>query len=232
MSPIIPIPLPTDAPRYGVRFNSEWLPIILSSLQAYERNYLYDVSPSELIDIMAQIERLIAVFTDAKPMTLTGLPIGTFIDNVGILDISTGWARCDGSGLYLPDYQEIYDWMVIQNDTYDAQWEIVEDTGIFLPTIFQRRTRVGVSPAESATNPAGDYGGSTTHTLTTSELPTHNHDYGIYAITPSSGSSAGVAAQGGSGAPTFYGNTANKGDGAAHNNMSPYINVFTYLSVK
>jgi hypothetical protein len=122
------------------------------------------------------------------------------------------------------------------NLNHGANWDIDLDLGIppttgnsfTLPDLTELRTLAGV-PDSDATHLAGDSGGSETVTLTTAQIPSHNHDYGIYAITPGSGSALGVAAQGGSGAPTFYGATANKGGGEAHNNMSPYLNVFWHI---
>ena len=84
----------------------------------------------------------------------------------------------------------------------------------------------------SASGTIGATAGEQTHTLTASEMPSHSHDM------PFSGSSSGVqspykyivlssAASNGDGGKGYRNNmgTFAVGDGAAHNNMPPYIQV-------
>lgn len=84
---------------------------------------------------------------------------------------------------------------------------------------------------------AGDIGGEATHSLTTEEMPSHNHKGILYTnsggvesyITLNAGTSGyrlNWTANGGNGSNELY--TAPEGGGAAHNNMPPYLAVYIW----
>ena len=89
------------------------------------------------------------------------------------------------------------------------------------------RTMVGLDSTQTEFDAAEETGGSKTHTLTTSELPSHTHTVSI----PSSENGGSYNAHalfpdGSSSGETFT--TAATGSGSAHNNLQPYIVVYLW----
>lgn len=83
-----------------------------------------------------------------------------------------------------------------------------------------RGGRVGIQ--YNSTYPVlGATGGSATHTLTVSEMPSHNHDVSYNLKNASGGGSERVLDN--TGASSNFNQTATQGGGQAHNNMQPYI---------
>lgn len=85
----------------------------------------------------------------------------------------------------------------------------------------------------SSSYPAGSQGGEATHTLTTSEIPSHSHValYGLDGAVDDflGGSSADYGVRPGSGTATNYAyKTSSTGGGTAHNNMPPYLAVYIW----
>ena len=76
----------------------------------------------------------------------------------------------------------------------------------------------------------GNTGGEATHILTTSEMPSHNHelDYNLYG----SRSGYGFVGTNSNKIETGYLTMKNTGGGQAHNNMPPYLVVYMWKRTK
>ena len=94
---------------------------------------------------------------------------------------------------------------------FGGTWERIEDRFLL---------------AAGSTYTAGDMGGEAAHTLTVSEMPSHNHTYTI------PGNETGTSWYGASGtakgAPQSSGDS---GGGQPHNNMPPYLAVYMWKRV-
>jgi microcystin-dependent protein len=93
------------------------------------------------------------------------------------------------------------------------------------------RVLVGVDTGDSDFDTVEETGGSKTHTLTTSEMPAHKHDW---ALSEYDGPyDYGTGGEAGNVAETTDGrnrnmNTETVGGGSAHNNVQPYITVYMW----
>lgn len=151
----------------------------------------------------------------------------------------TGWLICDGSVVSQVTYANLY---AVVLGTYNTGGEGI---GNFrLPNI-KGRVIVGRDASDSDFNVLGETGGAKTHTLTESEMPSHDHtgsiSGGSHEHPMSTGASltlgAGNSLFANSGNPpvTSAGSTGtspshshtlninNAGSGNAHNNLQPYI---------
>ena len=80
----------------------------------------------------------------------------------------------------------------------------------------------------------GVTGGEATHTLTTNEMPSHNHTTSHFTFINGNSEIAGVA-QGSAFTPAGFGRSTtdinNAGGGHAHNNMPPYLAVYIWKRI-
>lgn len=88
------------------------------------------------------------------------------------------------------------------------------------------RTIVGIDGAQAEFNVVEETGGAKTHTLTTTEIPSHSHTYDRgYELTGQ------LYAAGTNNAPLQENSsqsTGSAGGGAAHNNLQPYIVIYMW----
>tara|TARA_Y100000588_G_scaffold97220_2_gene105348 strand:+ start:4100 stop:4630 length:531 start_codon:yes stop_codon:yes gene_type:complete len=132
-----------------------------------------------------------------------------------------GWLLCDGSAYSTtshPEYEDLY--AVIAN-TYGG----TDGTDFQVPNL-KGRMAVGLDSTQTEFDAMGETGGSKTHTLTESELPSHTHDISLYQNGNESTNTAWFGGQAtGSGTATTDGGS---GSGSAHQNMPPYV-VVNYI---
>lgn len=134
----------------------------------------------------------------------------------------TNWLLCDGSAVSRTTYADLFSLFGTTYGSGDGS------TTFNLPNL-KGRIPVGRDSSQTEFDTLGESGGSKTHTLTTSEMPSHSH-------TQRSGASLNVTGGANSGlAYDHFGSTINSnmvtadtGGGQAHNNLQPYL-VVNYI---
>lgn len=154
-------------------------------------------------------------------------PVGSVLDFAGT-SAPTGWLLCYGQALNAsssPQYQDLFD--VIGN-TFGG----TNNTDFVVPDLRGRvvagQDDMGGSSANRLTGASGGVNGDTfgaaggleTHTLQTTEIPSHSHN--VPANTQAVGGAVSVAASNNQAAGGNVTST-NTGGGGAHNNVQPTI---------
>ena len=140
-----------------------------------------------------------------------------------------GWARCDGQLLAINQNQSLF---ALLGTTYGGDGE----TTFGLPDM---RGRVPVH--QGAGRSVGDQGGTETETLTTAQMPSHNHTLRgssspAAAVSPAGGVSANMGRVRGYNAipnVNMHANAIlNAGGGQSHNNMPPFLVVNCLIALQ
>jgi microcystin-dependent protein len=151
------------------------------------------------------------------------LPPG-FIIQYASSSAPSGWLLCDGSAVSRTTYSALF---AIISTTYGSG---DGSTTFNLPDL-RGRVPIGFGQGSGLTNRnMANTGGAETHTLTTSEMPSHTHnDSGHTHAIPggtfggSGGYTANDTATSGRSTYTGYANIQAAGGGGAHNNMQPFV---------
>lgn len=138
---------------------------------------------------------------------IEGTATGTIL-SWSTASVPTGFLECDGSAVSRSTYSALFSAI---GTTYGSG----DGSSTFNLPNMQDKVQVGKSSGKALAST----GGSETHTLTTSELPSHLHSDG-------GGGSGSFVSEGGIGGMSSAktgGNTGNTGGGSAHSIMQPYI---------
>lgn len=103
------------------------------------------------------------------------VPTGS-ITMFGASSAPTGWLLCDGSAVSRTTYAALF---AVISDTYG----VGNGTTTFNLPNLKGRVPVGLDSADSSFDVLGETGGAKTHTLTTSEMPSHTHTQNAHTHT-------------------------------------------------
>lgn len=153
------------------------------------------------------------------------LPVGSIIAYSSDT-IPNGWLLCDGSSFSTTSYPELFEAIGV---TYG--WD--DERNPKLPDL-RGKVTVGKDSTDTDFNTLGKTGGEKTHTLTVSEMPSHNHlrDIENKIVNNGSGGAWSPSLKGTGNMTDENSSTRNTGGGQAHNNLQPYMTTNFIIKAK
>jgi microcystin-dependent protein len=157
---------------------------------------------------------------------LVSIPVGGVTQYAGATSPSVNYAICDGAAVNRTTYATLFARIGTTYGIGDGS------TTFNLPNV-KGRVIAGRDSAQTEFDTLAETGGAKTHTLTTAEMPVHNHNEAYTYYQPNfSNATVGdqnpVASAPGGESGSVSRTSDNTGSGGAHNNLQPYI-VMNYL---
>jgi microcystin-dependent protein len=147
--------------------------------------------------------------------TLATVPSGTLIDFAGT-SAPTGYLACDGSAVSRTTYSALF-------AVISTTWGAGDGSTTFNLPDFRRRASVGSGGSGTGTlgNAVGNTGGAETHTLSTTEMPSHTHNVAGKFRTATVTANSGRFEQGDASVGNSDVTSGSAGSGSSHNNIQP-----------
>jgi len=196
----------------------EWIGLVNGALWVMTQAWYWDGATGDIDAVLDRAKQMYFEFQDESgecdPVTLW---VGKVEMSASQDNPPDGWLECNGDSLLRTDYPDLF-------TALGTQWGAVDSTHFTIPD-YRGRAPMGVGRVDgNMANPLWQMGnkvGAETVTLTTSEIPSHQHasyDAGLW-IVGTTGAPAGVMPSG-AGAPASV-NTGLTGGGGAHENHQP-----------
>lgn len=145
------------------------------------------------------------------PLQSSFVPTGAYFPFAGTA-APTGFLIADGAAVSRTTYAALF---TVLGTTYGVG---DNSTTFNLPNL-KGRVAVGVDSTQTEFTPIAKTSGAKTHTLLTTEMPSHTHGIGFNGSGANAGTSVAIPA---AGSASTYASVAT-GGGGAHNNLQPYI---------
>jgi len=147
--------------------SADTLAVLFFALQYAENLENWKDFPDEQLSTadIDDIERLVGVATYEVLNMVHQIPIGTLAMYAGSA-VPTYWLTCDGTAMLRADYPDLF-------DVIGTTWGAGNGSTTFnLPNL---KDKMPMGVLGSVVPDVADSAGALTHTLTTAELPSHNH---------------------------------------------------------
>lgn len=210
------IPLPTESPQDDP---GQYTPLLLSAIEGFllARDVWQAVDYPEAYNRMQELMEYVVQVMEA--VLMPSPPIGSIVMWPNDAP-PENWYPCDGGALSRTEYPELF-------ALVGATWGMGNGTTTFNVPSFSGRSPMmqGATDGQDFAIGTGGTHGEILHTLTTSEMPAHNHriprasattSATIYTVTPNARTDVPAA---------IHIMSDNTGGGAAHNNVHPVVGI-------